>query len=387
MIHESNSSSGEIRIALIVPCLNEEATLADTCASLGFGLGKNSPRTGALLFIVDNGSTDSTISVAELIKSGSEENTVFIGHEPERGFVPPRHRGNLMVEELAHSMNWRLEDVLILQADADTHYAPGYVASMQSVAESCGPNMMIEACVTYPNAFKIEYPEYIEICDRVDGEFVRLFARDFSDDDIVDDKVSGYRLSDYFKWGGLQREYTAGGEEIHAETARLYMRARVHGARRRRVDNALGFHSARKVIEDPSLHLATAGFPREASWNAQWRQSYTGPRDLRSLCNHPAHPEMLKAIRTREEHLLALLGVLPVHVDRALCEFSSVETADYANIVLPLLPERSRDDLKNRPGIFLTDVFELMKGYGQMLLEEANKLTPQGGRNNSGNGR
>jgi glycosyltransferase involved in cell wall biosynthesis len=379
MTHESVSRPGEIHPALIIPCLNEEETLADTCASLGFGVGKNSHPTGALLFLIDNGSTDSTIKVAEQIKSDSEENTVFIGHEPERGFVPPRHRGNLMVEELARSMNWRLEDVLILQADADTHYTPGYVASMRAVAESCGPNMMVEACVTYPPAFRAEYLEYMEICNAVDGEFERLFARDLSDDDLVDDKVSGYRLNDYFNWGGLRREYTAGGEEIHAETARLYMRARAQGARRERVDDALAFHSARKVLENPSLHLATAGFPREVSWNARWRQSYSGPRDLRGLCEHHNHADVLKAIRVREEHLLALLGVLPVHVDRALAESSSVETVEFANIVLPLLPERTRDDLLSRPGIFLTDVFELLDRHGDALLEEANKLTPHNG--------
>jgi len=265
MAHGSVSYPIKIHAALIIPCLNEEETLADTCASLGFGLGKNSNPTGALLFLVDNGSTDSTLQIAERIKSDSEANTVFIGHEPERGFVPPRHRGNLMAEQFASSMKWKLEDVLILQADADTHYTPGYVASMRAAAESCGPNMMVEACVTYPPAFKAEYPEYMNICDEVDAEFERLFARDLSDDDLVDDKVSGYRLSDYFNWGGLRREYTAGGEEIHAETARLYMKARAKGARRVRADDAQAFHSARKVIEEPALHMATAGFPREVS--------------------------------------------------------------------------------------------------------------------------
>jgi hypothetical protein len=71
---------------------------------------------------------------------------------------------------------------------------------------------------------------------------------------------------------------------------------------------------------------------------------------------------VLKAVCVREEHLLALLGVLPVHVDRAIVELSSVETAEFADVVLPLLPRRTRDDLLSRPGVFLTDVFELRKG-------------------------
>jgi hypothetical protein len=374
MTNELCPSLGEIHVAIIIPCLNEERTLADACTSLGFGAGNNSSGSNALLFLVDNGSTDSTISVAERIKSASQENMVQIGYESERGFVPPRHRGNLMAESLARSMNWGVEDVLILQADADTHYAPGYVASMRSAAEGYGPNVMIEACVTYPPAFKAEYPKYIEICDEVDGAFVRLFARDLADDYLVDDKVSGYRLGDYLNWGGHRREYTEGGEEIHAETARLYMRARSLGARRVRVDEAVAFHSPRKVIEDPPLHLATAGFPREASWNVRWRRNYRGPRDLPSLCAQPQHPDVLKAVRMREEHLLALLGALPVHVDRVLDQVSSLETAEFADAVLPWLPRRTTNDLLARPGIFLADVFELMERHGDTLLEEARRL-------------
>lgn len=376
MTDEARTSAEEIHVAVVVPCLNEEKNLAGTCASLGFGAGKDSPPAGALLFLIDNGSSDSTVAVAERIKSDSEPGTVFVGHELERGYVPPRRRGNLMMDELARSRGWDAGDVLILQADADTRYAPGYVASMRAAAELNGPGVMIEACVAYPPAFQAEYPEYIRLCDEVDSEFVRLFARDLSDDDLVDDKVSGYRLSDYFVWGGHRREYTEGGEEIHAETARLYMRARAGGARRGRVGDALAYHSPRKVLEDPALHLATAGFPREASWNARWREGYGGPATLRELCDEPHHPEVLKAVRGREEHLLALLGVLPVHVDRTLVEISSVETAEFADVVLPLLPRRTRDDLLSRPGAFLTDVFGLMEVHGDKLREEARRLTP-----------
>jgi hypothetical protein len=376
MTDEAHTHAEAIHIAVVVPCLNEEKNLAGTCASLGFGEGKDLPPAGALLFLIDNGSSDSTVAVAERIKSDSEPGTVFVGHELERGYVPPRRRGNLMMDELARSRGWDAGDVLILQADADTRYAPGYVASMRAAAELNGPGVMIEACVAYPPAFQAEYPEYIRLCDEVDGEFIRLFARDLSDDDLVDDKVSGYRLSDYFGWGGHRREYTEGGEEIHAETARLYMRARAEGARRGRVADALAYHSPRKVLEDPALHLATAGFPREASWNARWREGYSGPATLRELCDEPRHPEVLKAVRGREEHLLALLGVLPVHVDRTLVEVSSVETAEFAEVVLPLLPRRTGDDLLSRPGVFLTDVFGLMEVHGDKLREEARRLTP-----------
>jgi hypothetical protein len=376
MSHDPARHPEGIRIALVVPCLNEEKNLADTCASLGFGMGKDSTPEHALLFLIDNGSADSTVAVAEQIQSDSRENTVFIGHEAERGFVPPRHRGNLMANALAESMGWSTDDLLVLQADADTYYFKGYIESMRSATWASGLNVMIEACVGYPPEFEAEYPEYIRICNETDHLFERLFARDLSDDDVVDDKVSGYRLSDYFKWGGHRREYTAAGEEVHAETARLYMTARSQGARRARVGAAQALHSPRKVLEDPALHLASAGFPRESSWRDRWRQDYRGPADLRSLSSQPRHPEVLKAVRSREEHLLALLGALPVHVDRTLGEMSTVETTEFADLVLPLLPQRSADDLRSTPGVFLTDVFELMDRHGDALLAEARKLTP-----------
>lgn len=384
MFNELLPSADESHVAVIMPCLNEEKTLADTCASLGFGRGKGSSATDALLFLIDNGSNDSTVAVAERIKSESEPGTVIVGHELERGYVPPRRLGNLMMAELARSRNLSHEGILIIQADADTHYAPDYIKAMYAVAKASGPGVMIEACVNYPPAFRAEYPEYIRLCDEIDEVFAGLFARDLSDDDLVDDKVSGYWLSDYFGWGGHRREYTASGEEIHAETARLYMRARALGARRKRVADALAYHSPRKVLEDPAMHLATAGFPREVSWNERWRREYAGPSDLRAFCEQLTKPEVLKAIRSREKHLLALLGVLPVHVDRTLAESSSVEIVEFAGIVLPLLPERTRDDLLSRPGIFLTDVFELMEAHGDALLVEAHKLTPTGGGSNYG---
>jgi glycosyltransferase involved in cell wall biosynthesis len=378
MPHDPAHPSEAIRVALVVPCLNEEENLEDTCASLGFGTGKSSTPENAVLFLIDNDSDDSTVAVAERIKSDSRENSVVVGHEVERGYVPPRHRGNLMANELASSMGWSADGLLILQADADTRYSEGYINSMRSATEASGPNVMIEACVDYPPEFKAEYPEYIRVCNETDAVFARLFARDLSDDDVVDDKVSGYRLSDYLRWGGHRREYTASGEEIHAETARMYIRARGRFAKRRRVAGALAYHSPRKVLEDPARHLATAGFPREVSWNERWRRLYQGPGDLKTLFAAPLHRDVTTAIRVREEHLLALLGALPVHVDRTLGEISSVESEAFADAVLPLLPVRTTADLSTRPGIFLTDVFELIERHGDSLLEEARRLTPPG---------
>ena len=377
MTTDRNQPVDEIRVAIVMPCLNEEENLTKTCASLGFGIGKELSPPGAVLILVDNGSTDSTVSVAEQVRGHSRAESVIIGHETERGFVPPRHRGVLMANALARSINWSPDSVLLLQADADTIYADGYVASMRLAAARFGPDVMIEAHVGYPPDFKAQYPEYIRMCEEIDNEFVDLFPRDLTDDEVVDDKVSGYWLGDYLKWGGHRREYTQAGEEIHAETTRLYMRAKALGARRERVDNALGFHSPRRILEDPAMVLAAAGFPREASWKERWHQAYHGPSDLRALCSQPLHPEVLRVIETRELHLLALLSLLPLHVDRALGRGVSIAAVDFADLVLSWLPRRAVTDLLSRPGVFLTDVFELIERNGDALLNEARRVTPQ----------
>jgi hypothetical protein len=365
-----------VLVALVMPCLNEAQNLEATCASLGFGSGTRASPEGTVLIIIDNGSSDSTLSIAEQITRSSKPDAVLVGQELERGHVPVRHRGNLIAGELARSEGLAPETVLILQVDADCHYSAGYIASMRAAIRNCEPNVMIEACVDYPAAFKAEYPEYIQMCSETDAEFDKLFPSDLSHDNLVVDAVSGYRLSDYFKWGGHRRELNAQREEILAETSRLFMRARAQGALRHRADSGLALHSPRKVLRDPTLHLATAGFPREASWNRNWQDSYHGPSSLRDLCAQPNHPEVLKAIRVREEHLLALFGVLPLHVDRALAQLAEggPETKELAFHILPLLPVRTIRDLTLRPGILIADVFELISNHGAKLLNQACKV-------------
>src|SRR6267378_1266299 len=112
-----------ILVVLVMPCLNEEQNLEATCASLGFGSGTKSLPQGTVLIIMDNGSSDSTLSIAEKIKRSSKPDAVLVGQELERGYVPVRHRGNLIADELARSARLPADTVLILQVDADCHYS------------------------------------------------------------------------------------------------------------------------------------------------------------------------------------------------------------------------------------------------------------------------
>jgi len=369
-------SPKSLQAALVMPCLNEAKNLKQTCLSLGFGGdSRNSPPRSALV-IIDNGSTDATAEVAEEIRRNSKPDTVHVIQEPEQGFVPARHAGNLFAQRLAQSSGWNDEEVLVLQVDADCNYLPGFIAAMQETAESQPANVMIEACIGFPEDFQTKHSQYVRICNQTDEEFEKLFPRSLSHDDVAVDAVCGYRLADYFRWGGHRREFTAGGEDIHAETTRMFMRARTYGAQRHRVDRGMALHSARKAFANPALHIATAGFPREESWNLKWQESYRGPRSIQALCAEIGHPEVQKAIRVREEHLLALFGVLPLHVDKALGQASdrSAETADIAAHILPLLPVRTKQDLAVRPGALISDVFDLISTHGPQLLDEARRV-------------
>jgi glycosyltransferase involved in cell wall biosynthesis len=369
--NKTQSAAG-IRVGVVMPCLNEEDNLARTCASLGFGIGKLSAPTGAYLFLIDNGSTDDTRAVAETIRENSPEGSVFIDVEQERGYVPPRHHGHLMVKAIAESRGWNDQDIVILQADADTCYADGYIEFMASAAEAFEAGVLIESKVGYPPDFKAAYPGYIELCRAVDDEFAALFPD--NDDIIVDDKVSGYRLLDYFKWGSHQREYTSNGEEIHAETTRLYMRAKVKGGRKEIVDSAIAYHSPRKVVPDPLMHLASAGFPREGSWRTRWLHEYGNPMDLSEMLTNPGHPVVQRALKVRSQHVIALFGILPLHVDWTLRENPRPDSTEFSRILRPLLPKRTLSDLLNRPGIFLTDVFDLIDHKGDDLLDVGRKI-------------
>jgi hypothetical protein len=351
----------------MLPFLNEQTLLGATCRSLGFGRGVDASPQNTTLFLIDNASTDESLRIAKEVQQRSAAGSVVLGMESERGYVPPRHLGALIAQKRQTATRSAGEPLLILQVDADTFYRPGYLAAMRRAAESAGPNVLLDARTEYPLEFVQQHPDYLDLCNAVDRSVDRWFAP-LDRDVIVDDKVSAYFLSDYFAWGGHQREYSLAKNEIHAETSRLYLRAKARKAMRCQVDSATAEPSMRRLFKEPSLQFATAGFPREDTWSNAWQRNYDGPKTLVEFYRNISHPAVQRAIRMRKMHLLALFAVLPLHVSRCLKEDWS-ETSDLARLVLPILPQRDAGELQ-RPGILLTDVFELINDYGDYLLSE-----------------
>ncbi len=152
----------QLDVAVVLPCLDEEATLQETCECLGFTKAAEDRRTTkSFLFIIDNGSTDGTLDVAKEIQRTALPESVFIGQEQERGYVPPRHTGNLLVKTFAQVNNLNLDQILILQADADTYYGAGYIESMRRTSQALGSNVLLEGFAELPHRFRKSFPEYV----------------------------------------------------------------------------------------------------------------------------------------------------------------------------------------------------------------------------------
>ena len=337
--------------AIIIPCLNEEAILASTCESLGFGVDATNP-PNATLILVDNGSDDGTVEVARGIAARSPMNTVVVVNEPARGFVPARHRGVITAGAIRSEVAEGDEDILILQGDADTTYCPDYVAAMNTAALAAGPGALLKARTLLPDPFVQDFPDYLRLCETVDAEFEDLLSDD-PDDVVIDDKACGFRLCDYLRWGGHRREFTPYGDEVYAETTRLYLRGKSFGARAVLVDAASATHSTRRIFEHAGLDLATSGFPRERTWREHWARTLEPIADLRRLLYQPRSALVDVAVRWRRRHVLGLFGILPLHVARTLNLPAEHESAAWARDLF--LPRRSLSTLQCNPALFVYD--------------------------------
>jgi len=342
----------DLRVNIVIPYHNEEESLAVSCASLGFGLGKDCPDNSALI-LVDNGSTDRSSTVAKAIAVASPPGSVYLVHESERGFVPPRRRGNVEAAQLASNLGFLPSQILILQCDADTTYGGKYVDDMRNAAEREGRSILLQALTGYPIGFCNSYPRYGAYCAVVDSKVEELL-QDHPDQIVVDDKAVGYLLEDYILWGGHRREFFSGGDEIDAETTRLFMRARVHGCRLVPVESARAEHSVRKLLSEPAMDLATAGFPRGGSWRQSWIERTSPIGGMGRFLAYATDDLIEEALDLRRRHTLALFGLLPVHVARALDMRSCVEA--HPDISSITLPNRNIETLKSNPAIFIEDV-------------------------------
>lgn len=298
---------------VVMPCLNEGRGLTPTCASLG--MFDPDPSAMTRFVLVDNGSEDNTLAAMRAVAGRSTPGTVMVTEEPERGYVPARRRGAEFVREVAAGMGLTPDEALVLQVDADTTYGKGYLDAMSATAEAVGPGTMVQGLSVPPRPEADSCANFRALERLVDDFVTGLAPTDPRDDVVVDDKVAAYRLSDYLSWGGHVRDHASDGSELFAETTRLMLRARARGAVRVTAADAVAWTSQRRVLEDPAMAFATAGYPRRDPWRRDWHASYAGATRLETFVPSAiARPDLRQAVLARACHVLGLFGVLPAYV-------------------------------------------------------------------------
>lgn len=288
----------------VIPCFNEQDCLAATCTSLGFGLDMQ--QVGRLV-LVDNGSTDGTRAVMSEVQRALPAGRVLIVKEPQRGYVPARRAGMMAILDRTRVDCITPEATLVLQADADTLYLPGYVQAMVAAC-SGARGQFLEGSALTSREFNSQFPAFIQLCREVDEGMGDWFAPE-AQQVVVDDKVCAFLLADYFAWGGHQDELDGCGQPVFAETTRLYMRARHQGgAWRESVQGAGALPSRRKLLTQAMGYFACSGFPRQTSWMRAWGAA----SEAEAFMVAPrGWPKLQRLVRSRQRHQLALFGLLP----------------------------------------------------------------------------
>lgn len=289
---------------IVIPCLNEEDCIAATCASLGFGDGLEP--LGRLV-LVDNGSSDGTVKVMSAIQRASPPGHVLITHEHRRGYVAARRAGMATVLAVAQREKVSEEDVLVLQADADTIYLPGYAKTMVD-ANFGSRGRLLEASAVTSREFNLDFPAFGQLCREVDTDMERWFAP-AEKQVVVDDKVCAFLLADYRAWGEHKDELDDRGEQVFAETTRLLMRAKSRGkVWLNRVESAQALPSRRRLRTHAPGYFACSGFPRQTIWMEAWGAPSEAERFL--LSPH-RWTTLSRLVQSRKRHQLALFGLLP----------------------------------------------------------------------------
>lgn len=348
---------------IVVPCLNEEHLLRETCTSLGFGISAAATPRDCWLILVDNGSQDRTWEVMARICEHSKKDSVITVREPQRGYVPARTKGAATAEVLAATLSIEPSELLVLQADADTYYCDGYLSAMQSAAKDQN-NFFLQGSSSAPPSFARSYPRFVHLTERVDIPTEKYRVPEDADV-ILSDNVSGYLLSDYLRWGGHVREFNSRGEEILAESSRLYIKAKLEGAILINAVDAMAHHSRRKLLSDPIFNFITSGFPREREWYVAWKTAYHGPTTLAEIEANDVGATMDQAIFTRQAHALILFGALPRYVNTLKSKASAAEPNFAA--LFALMNDLSIDQVVRNSATLFERAFDIIDRQPQVL--------------------
>ncbi len=137
---------------------------------------------------------------------------------------------------------------------------------------------------------------------------------------------------------------------------------------KKRVHDAVAEHSVRKILYNPALQIATAGYTREKSWIRRWNASYTDPNTVSTIIEQVSHPEVQRVLYMRSLHVLGLFCLLPAHINNAIGYKSQTTESRLVEEILLLLPVRKRPDVLYRPGKLVHDILNLIDTSGEHIL-------------------
>jgi hypothetical protein len=127
--------------------------------------------------------------------------------------------------------------------------------------------------------------------------------------------------------------------------------------------------SRRRIVEEPALHFATSGFPREDAWVRAWRDRHPRRWTVDEFARSIDHPDVQEACFYRRAHVIALFALLPWVVAKAIDpERFDAEDAR-AETLLPLIPKFARDELAAEPARTLTAVLNAIDEYPDAFRE------------------
>lgn len=294
-----------------MPCLNEENALAATCKSLGFGIGVSRDVEGVLI-IVDNGSADRTLQIAQGIQRNSPANSVLLVSEPEKGFVPARMRGANEVVKQAKLLGLQLSRTILLQVDADAQYSPDYVSGFVAEASRLGEGHLFEAESVLPECLTPSEHDLMRLLHETDSKYLdSLDLKVATADCVVDDKMVGFILSDWVAFGGIVRDWVNGKEMVYCGTSRFWLRLLAKGFTRVLVENSRCAHSVRKMSEGADIFAATGGWPRGSNWKHRWRQRFPEPLSASDFIAAQGTLVYEATLECRQAHLEAMFRCTP----------------------------------------------------------------------------
>jgi hypothetical protein len=341
--------------AVVMPCLNEQDSLAAACRSLGFD-GTHELPARCVLVLVDNGSTDRTADICRALQSELGAAVVNITQEPRRGHVQTRRHGNQTAARIARTREISYESLIVIQADADAIYSPGYVDTVRkAIWAGTGKGRIGQAITEREPGLERRYPRVFAEVDAVDQTIRQRFGTPPLDP-LVDDKACAYTLRDYKQWGGHRREYLDNGSELLAETTRLTIAALAQGADLVEIVDASVVHSQRRLLADAAQQLASAGFPY-ADRRLFPARTDVKLDDLERMVAHNDRELLNAVLTTRAAHLAALTVVLPAHLLRTLT--GEMPQDSDVRAALMDVPHRTVQEAAATPGRLVGDVLAL----------------------------